>query len=100
MNTQEQLEKLARTLVNSGLVSTPGAAMKKAREMLKVKEPEIQEKVDITTLPKIDDIKTVKASISVGVSDLDKDKTLKEVIEEDAKKIYDKQSESDNKQTD
>ena len=90
MNVQEQLEKLARTLVNSGLASTPGAAMKKAREMLKVKEPEVQEKVDITTLPKIDDIKTVKASMSVGISDLDKDKTLKEVIEEDAKKMYDK----------
>ena len=85
MKAQEQLEKLARTLLNSGLALNSAEAMKKAKEILKVAPKE--EKVDIEKLPKIGDLKAV-SKISLGISDLDKDKSLKEVVEEDAEKIY------------
>ncbi len=91
---EEQLGKLARTLVNSGLAFTLSEAMKKAREILKIpEEPAKEEPVDVSTLPKVDDISPVEKTTkySVGASDIDTDKTLKEVLEEDAEKIYEKQ---------
>ncbi len=91
---EEQLEKLAITLVNSGLVFGRSEAMKKAREILKLpEEPAKEEPVDVSGLPNIDEICPVEktASYSIGVSDLDRDKTLKDVLEEDAKKIYGRQ---------
>lgn len=97
---QEQLEKLARTLVSSGLAFSLSEAMKKAREILKIPEElKKEEPVDVNSLPKVDDISPVeqKAQYSVGVSDIDRDKTLKEVLEEDAKKIYDKQGNTESK---
>lgn len=97
---QEQLEKLARTLVNSGLAFSLSEAMKKAREILKIpEEPKKEEPVDVKSLPKVDDICPAEkmAQFSVGVSDIDRDKTLKEVLEEDAKKIYDKQDNPEGK---
>ena len=84
----EQLDKLVRTLLVSGLESTSANAMKKAKEMLKITDP--PQKIDATKLPKVDDLTPV--TYSSGISDLDSDKTLKEVVEEDAKKIYDKKT--------
>ncbi|MAG15908.1 hypothetical protein CMO88_02505 [Candidatus Woesearchaeota archaeon] len=89
MKTEEQLSKLARTLLKSGLVSNYAEAMKKAKELLKVKTRE--ESVDVKTLPKIEDIE----EINIASVDLNKDKSLKEMVEEDAKKIYGKQQNSD-----
>lgn len=91
---EEQLEKLARTLVSSGLAFSLSEAIKKAREILKIpEEPKKEEPVDVNSLPKVDDISPVEktAQYSVGISDIDRDKTLKEVLEEDAKEIYEKQ---------
>ena|SRR3989338_4414593 len=96
----EQLEKLARTLVNSGLAFSLSEALKKAREILKIpEEPAKEEPVDVSSLPKVDELTPVEktAKYSVGVSDIDNDKTLKEVLEEDAEKIYDGQGDSDKK---
>ena len=87
-NKYNQLDKLAKTLLSSGLVSNSADAMKRAKEILKVK-PE-KEKIDIASLPKVDDI---KAADSDNV-----DKTLKELMEEDAGKVYNsKQAPSEKK---
>ncbi len=94
---KEQLEKLARTLINSGLAFGLSEAMKKAREILKIPEEPIKEEpVDVRSLPKVDDISSVErtAQYSVGVSDIDSDKTLKEILEEDAEKVYEKKEDS------
>ena len=88
MNTLEQVEKLAKTLIKSGLESNPAEATKKAREMLNVTHKE--EPVDIGKLPKLEDMKPV----SKTQVDLNKDKSLKDMIEEDAEKIYNKQKTS------
>ncbi len=88
-----QLDKLARTLINSGLAFGLSEAMKKAREILKIpEEPVKEEPVDVKSLPKVDDISPVgkTAHYSVGVSDIESDKTLKEILEEDAEKVYEK----------
>lgn len=75
------LAKLARTLINSGLESDPGEAMKKAREMLKIKDPE----PDKNRLPKIEDIE------AAGKTNELRDGSLKDLVEEDAEMIYGKQ---------
>ena len=87
----KQLEKLAKTLLNSGLASNSAEAMKKSKEILKVGD---KEEIDIEKLPKIEDVEAVRTSDN----DFDKDKSLKEVVEEDAEKIYNKQKNSE-KQT-
>ncbi len=95
---EEQLEKLAVTLVNSGLVFGRSEAMKRAREILKIpEEPAKEEPVDVSGLPNVDELCPVEKSVcySVGISDIDRDKALKEVLEEDAEKIYGKPAGSD-----
>lgn len=92
-----QIEKLARTLVNSGLAFNLSEAVKRAKEMLKIpEEPLKEEHVDVKSLPKVDDISPVEKTgrYSIGVSDIDTDKTLKEVLDEDAERIYEKQQNS------
>ena len=75
----EHLDKLAQTLINSGLASDPVEAMKKARQMLKIKDPEL----DKSRLPKIEDIQNAgKAPEMRG------DGSLRDVVEEDAERIY------------
>ena len=86
-NKYNQLDKLAKTLLSSGLVSSSAEAMKKAKEILKLK-PE-KEKIDIATLPKIEDI---KAADSGKV-----DKSLKELMEKDAGKVYNNKPHSSEK---
>ncbi len=91
---EEQLEKLARTLINSGLAFGLTEAMKRAREILKIPEEPVKEApVDVKSLPKVDDLSPVEktAQYSVGVSDIDSDKTLKEILDEDAERVYEKQ---------
>ncbi|MBS3132879.1 hypothetical protein J4470_01975 [Candidatus Woesearchaeota archaeon] len=79
----DHLEKLARTLLKSGLASNSAEAMKRAREILKIK-PE-KEKINIESLPKIDEI---KAADSKHAGELETDRSLRELLEEDAEKIY------------
>ena len=79
---KHQLDKLARTLINSGLASTPADAMKKAKDILKVDDTE---PVDKAKLPKIEDIEPVPPSSRTKL-----DHTHKEVVDEDAEKIYNK----------
>ena len=79
----EHLDKLAQTLINSGLASDPVEAMKKARQMLKIKDPE----PDKSRLPKIEDIQNAgKAPEMRG------DGSLRDLVEEDAERIYGGQS--------
>jgi len=75
---QEQLQKLVKTLVNSGLASNPSEAMKKAKEMLNIEDKEV---IDISKLPKLEEIENT-------TQQFDKEKTLKELMEEDAEKVY------------
>ncbi len=94
---EEQLEKLARTLIKSGLAFGLSEAMKRAREILKIpEEPVKEEPVDVKSLPKVDDISPVEKTVqySVGVIDIDSDKTLKEILNEDAEKVYEKKDNS------
>ena len=75
------LSKLAKTLVNSGLASDSEDALKKAKEILRIKDVE----PDKSTLPKIEDIQAAgKTPEASG------DGSLKEIVEEDAKTIYGK----------
>jgi len=88
MKKSDQLNKLAKTLENSGLAANPADAMKRAKDILKIRDPVKKAvEVDPASLPKIDDIKAVENPSS----DVDKDSNLKDLIEEDASKIYDKQ---------
>ena len=87
-----QLEKLARTLVKSGLTSNYREALHRAREILKIPdEPPEARAADAAPeqLPSVGEIEPVH--ISLGI-DFEKDKTLKEVLEEDAKTIYSKEA--------
>jgi len=88
----DQLEKLASTLLKSGLASSSAEAMKRAKEILKIK-PE-KEKIDIENLPKIDDI----TAVDKESGELEKDKSLKELLEEDAEKIYNNRQHTPDKQ--
>lgn len=85
-----QLDKLARTLVKSSLASSYREALKRAREMLKIPEEPQAEAPEPNPgeLPTVGEIEEVP--ISLGI-DFEKDKTLKEVLEEDAKTIYGKE---------
>ncbi|MBI2664283.1 hypothetical protein HYX10_02980 [Candidatus Woesearchaeota archaeon] len=78
-----QVDKLAKTLVSTGLAMNYAEALSKAREMLKVKE----QADDITKLPKIEEI------AEAG----EMEKTLKELVEEDAEKIYNKKPTSNSR---
>lgn len=86
---QMQVEKLARTLLKSGLSSSYPDALSKARSMLKIPEPAagLPESPDPSALPKVDDI----IPISLG-ADFDRDASLKEAVDEEGRRIYSRES--------
>lgn len=91
-----QLEKLARTLVKGNLASNYKEALQTAREILKIPEESKEAGANIAIagpLPKVDDIEPIPVSLGV---DFDRDKTIREILEEDAKTIYGKESSQKN----
>ena len=85
MKKEEQVQKLAKTLVRSGIAGDYGEALKNARSILKVPEPAQKKEegpVDPSSLPKLDDIAPAPAA------GFDGDASLKDVVEEDAGSIY------------
>ena len=93
---QLQLDKLARTLLKSNLAGSYEDAVSTARTILKIPEPleplepleQPQVTVDVFQLPEVEDISPVPVSIG---ADFSSDKTLKEVLDEDARRVYNKQ---------
>lgn len=82
----EQLKKLVRALVNGGIAGNEKEAIDKAREMLKMPKVISDEKEESPeSLPGIGEISEVPIDL-----DIDKNKTLKELLEEDGKKVYGK----------
>jgi hypothetical protein len=88
MNPEEQLHKLAKTLVASGLTSSVAEAMKKAREILKVREPQPEQTVSSDNLPKVEEISSMRQQAA-------EDEAVQEILEEDSEKIYRRSSEAD-----
>jgi hypothetical protein len=77
----EQLRKLARTLVSSGLAPSQAEAIRQAKDMLKMNDVKLPEdspkqKPEPATLPRVDQLD--------GASD----ESMKDVMEEDADSVY------------
>ena len=78
---EEQLQKLAKTLVNSALCHSMPEALKRAREILKIPEEKKPEPENNGKLPNIEEIEAVKDAP-------EPEQNLKELMEEDAERIY------------
>ncbi|MBI2137457.1 hypothetical protein HYU12_02980 [Candidatus Woesearchaeota archaeon] len=76
---EEQLQKLAKTLVNSALCHSMPEALKRAREILKIPEEKKTEPENNGKLPNIEELEAVKD---------EPEQNLKELMEEDAERIY------------
>ncbi len=74
----EQIEKLARALLNGGIASNQKDAEKRAREILKIPEP-----ADETQPVPLEQVESV-----IIDKDFTSDKTLRELLEEDSKDVY------------
>ena len=88
MEKEKQVQKLARTLVRTGMARDHANALKSARSILKVPEPAEKKKdepVDPSSLPTLEDISPARGRAG---SELDRDRALKDVVEEDAGRIY------------
>lgn len=74
----EQIEKLARALLNGGIASNQADAEKRAREILNIPEP--VEEVQPVSLDQVESVVIDK--------DFTSDKTLKDLLDEDSKDVY------------
>jgi Arc/MetJ-type ribon-helix-helix transcriptional regulator len=77
----EQLRKLARTLVSSGLAPSQSEAIRQAKDMLKMNDVKLPEdspkkQAEPATLPRVDQL------------DGAPDDSMKDVMEEDADSVY------------
>ena len=75
----EQVHKLAKTLVNSGLASNLKSGMEKAKQMLKIEDDE-----DLSKLPKAEEL----SEVTLHDMGADGDKALRQLLDEEADRVY------------